>query len=121
MYVCHYCHGHADHLDGLTSILLSHSTGFGQEGATRSQRTFKLLLSSLRYCKNTTRWISHKDRRKYHTGWKGGIKFFDDRFWFIWVRGNNFQRVCKILPSGIFLNPRWPPKRLEIGIFTIIS
>ena len=34
-------------------VLLHSSTGFGQEGATRGQRTFKLLLSSLRYCKNT--------------------------------------------------------------------
>ena len=51
MYVCHYCHGYADHLVGLTSVLLNPSTGLGQEGATRGQRTFKLLLSSLRYCK----------------------------------------------------------------------
>ena len=34
-------------------VLLTPSTGLGQEGATRGQRTFKLLLSSLRYCKNT--------------------------------------------------------------------
>ena len=34
-------------------VLLNPSTGLGQEGATRGQRTFKLLLSSLRYCKNT--------------------------------------------------------------------
>ena len=33
-------------------VLLNSSTGLGQEGATRGQRTFKLLLSSLRYCKN---------------------------------------------------------------------
>ena len=47
MYMCHYCHGYADHL------LHNPSTELGQEGATRGQRTFKLLLSSLRYCKNT--------------------------------------------------------------------
>ena len=34
-------------------VLFNPSTGLGQEGATRAQRTFKLLLSSLRYCKNT--------------------------------------------------------------------
>ena len=34
-------------------VLLNPRTGFWQEGATRGQRTFKLLLSSLRYCKNT--------------------------------------------------------------------
>ena len=34
-------------------VLLSPSTGLGQEGATRGQRIFTLLLSSLRYCKNT--------------------------------------------------------------------
>ena len=34
-------------------VLHSPSTGLGQEGATRGQRTFKLLLSFLRYCKNT--------------------------------------------------------------------
>ena len=34
-------------------VLLNPSTGLGQEGATRGQRTFKLLLYSLRYCKNT--------------------------------------------------------------------
>ena len=53
MYMCHYCHGYADHLDGLNSCLLNPSTGLGQEGATRGQHTFKLLLSSLRYGKNT--------------------------------------------------------------------
>ena len=53
MYVCHYCHGYADHLDGLTSCFANPSTGLGQEGAIRGQRTFKLLLSSLRYCKST--------------------------------------------------------------------
>ena len=53
MYMCHYCHGYADHIDGLNSCLLNPSTGPGQEGATRVQHTFKLLLSSLRYCKNT--------------------------------------------------------------------
>ena len=53
MYVCHYCHGYADHLDGLIHVLLNPSTGLGQKGATRGQHTFKLLLSSLRYCKNT--------------------------------------------------------------------
>ena len=46
MYMCHYCHGYADHLDGLNSCLLNPSTGFGQEGATRGQHTFKLLLSA---------------------------------------------------------------------------
>ena len=50
--MCHYCHGYADHLDGLTFVLLNPSTGLGQEGA-RGQHTFKLLLSYLRYCKNT--------------------------------------------------------------------
>ena len=34
-------------------ILLNPSTGLGQEGATRGQRTFKLLFFSLLYCKNT--------------------------------------------------------------------
>ena len=37
----------------LLHVLLNPSTGLGQEDATRGQRTFKLLLSSLRYCKNT--------------------------------------------------------------------
>ena len=53
MYVCHYCHGYADHLDELTSCFAKPSTGLEQEGATRGQRTFKLLLPSLRYCKKT--------------------------------------------------------------------
>ena len=34
-------------------VLLNPSTGLGQEGATRGQGTFELLLSSLWYCKNT--------------------------------------------------------------------
>ena len=34
-------------------VLFNPSTGLGEEGATRGQRTFKLLLSFLRYCKNT--------------------------------------------------------------------
>ena len=29
--------------------------------------------------------------------------------------------MCKILPSGIFLNPRWPPKLNRISILTITS
>ena len=53
MYVCHYCHGYADHLGGVTFVLPNPSTGLGQEGATRGQRTFKILLSYLQYCKNT--------------------------------------------------------------------
>ena len=34
-------------------VFLNPSTGLGQECATRGRRTFKLLLSYLRYCKNT--------------------------------------------------------------------
>ena len=34
-------------------VLPNPSTGLGQEGATRGQSTFTLLISSLRYCKNT--------------------------------------------------------------------
>ena len=48
MYVCHYCHGYAYHLDGLTSyFLLNPSTELDQKGATRGQRKFKLFIFSL--------------------------------------------------------------------------
>ena len=40
-------------LMGKLYVLLNPSTGLGQESAIRDQRTFKLLLSSLRYCENT--------------------------------------------------------------------
>ena len=48
------------------------------------------------WCCRTSKQLILIVRRKFHNEWKGDIKFFDDSFWFIWVRGNNFQRVCNI-------------------------
>ena len=42
-------------------------------------------------------------------------------FRFIWVRCSNFQRVCKILSSDIFLNHKCAPKLHKITIITMIS
>ena len=42
--------------------------------------------------------------------------------WLIQVQiNNNFRRMCKILPSDIFKNLKWPPKLHEISILTITS
>ena len=45
--------------------------------------------------------------------------FCEALFLLKWMKGNNSQRLCKILPSCIFLNPRWRPKLNEISFVTI--
>ena len=66
MYVCHYYHGYADHLDGLTYVLLNPSTGLGQEGATLANAHLNYCFLPYGTVKTRCRWISHRPHTNMH-------------------------------------------------------